>query len=107
MSDLIETSTENSLSRSRLDSEVALRNAIRLWAEQTTRPETNERESKLGDKRQALSRFFAFAVKHPGEVTPLDVEAWRAYLESKGNKPATVYTRISRLSSFYRWLMAD
>lgn len=107
MNDLIETSTENSLSRSRLDSEVALRNAIRLWAEQTTRPETNERDSKLSDKRQAVSRFFAFAGKHPGEVTPLDVEAWRAHLEAAGNKPATVYTRVSRLSSFYRWLMAD
>ena len=107
MGDLIETSTENGLSRSRLDSEVALRNAIRLWAEQTTRSETNERESKLSDKRQAVSRFFAFVGKHPGKVTPVDVVAWRAHLEATGNKSATVYTRISRLSSFYRWLMAD
>jgi integrase len=107
MSDLIETSIENGLSRSRLDSEVALRNAIRLWAERTTRPETNERESHLGDKVRAVSRFFAFVDKHPGEVTPMDVEAWRAHLEAAGNKPATVYTRISRLSSFYKWLMAD
>jgi integrase len=89
------------------DSEVALRNAIRLWAEQNTRPETHERDSKLGDKIQAVSRFFAFAGKHPGEVRPADVEAWRAHLEAAGNKPATVYTRISRLSSFYKWLMAD
>ena len=89
------------------DSAVALQNAIRLWAEQTTRPETHERDSKLGDKRQAVSRFFAFAGKHPGEVRLADVEAWRAHLEAAGNKPATVYTRISRLSSFYRWLMAD
>jgi integrase/recombinase XerD len=86
---------------------VALQNAIRLWAERTTRPETHERESKLGDKRQAVNRFFAFASKHPGEVTPVDVEAWRAHLEAAGNKPATIYTRISRLSSFYKWLMAD
>src|ERR1044071_3430655 len=108
MDNLIETSTEKGRrSRSRSDSEAALHNAIRLWAEQTTRPETNERESKLGDKMQAVSRFFAFANKHPDQVTPLDVEAWRSHLEAKGNKPATVYTRISRLSSFYRWLMAD
>jgi len=108
MDDLIETSTEKgSLSRPQIDSKVALRNAIRLWAERTTRPETNERESKLGDKVQAISRFFAFVDKHPGEVTPVDVEAWRAHLEAVGNKPATVYARISRLSSFYRWLMAD
>jgi|SRR5215213_1942760 len=107
MSDLIETSTGNGLACARLDSDVALRNAIRLWAERTTRPETNERESKLGDKIQAVSRFFAFVDKHPGEVTPVDVEAWRAHLEAAGNKPATVYTRISRLSSFYTWLMAN
>ncbi len=89
------------------DSAVALQNAIRLWAEQTTRPETHERDSKLGDKRQAVCRFFAFAGKHPGEVRLADVEAWRAHLEAAGNKASTIYTRISRLSSFYRWLMAD
>ena len=91
----------------RIESDVALRNAIRLWAEQTTRPETYERKSKLGDKMQAVIRFFAFIEKHPGEVTPVDIESWRSHLESEGNKPATVYARISRLSSFYRWLMAD
>jgi integrase len=100
--------TENeALAHPLSDSEVALQNAIRLWANQTTRPETNERDSKLGDKRQAVSRFFAFVDKHPGEVRPADVEAWRVHLEAEGNKPATVYTRISRLSSFYKWLMAD
>jgi integrase len=100
--------TENeALAHPLSDSEVALQNAIRLWTNQTTRPETNERDSQLSDKRQAVSRFFAFVDKHPGEVRPADVEAWRAHLESAGNKPATVYTRISRLSSFYRWLMAD
>jgi integrase len=100
--------TENeALAHPLSDSEVALQNAIRLWANQTTQPETNEREGKLGDKRQAVSRFFAFVDKHPGEVRPADVEAWRVHLEAEGNKPATVYTRISRLSSFYKWLMAD
>jgi integrase len=98
---------ENVLASPQDDSGVALHNAIRLWTEQTTRPETHERESKLGDKRQAVNRFFAFVGKHPGEVRPVDVEAWRAHLEAAGNMPATVYTRISRLSSFYKWLMAD
>ena len=79
---------------------MALRNAIRLWAEQTTWPETYERESKLSDKVQTVNRFFAFAGKHLGELRPADVEAWRAHLEAIGNKPATIYARISRLSSF-------
>src|SRR5215211_419223 len=96
---------KEALAHSLSDSEVALQNAIRLWAEQNTRPETHEREDRLGDKMQAVSRFFAFAGKHPGDVRPADVEAWRAHLEAAGNKPATIYARISRLSSFYRWLM--
>jgi integrase len=100
--------TENeALAHPLSDSKVALQNATRLWAERTTRPETYERDSKVGDKMQAVSRFFAFVGKHLGEVTPLDIEAWRVHLEAAGNKPATVYTRISRLSSFYKWLMAD
>jgi integrase/recombinase XerD len=101
------TTEKDRLAHSENDSQVALCNAIRLWAEQNTRPETHERDGKLGDKIRAVSRFFAFAGKHPGEVRLADVEAWRAHLEASGNKPATIYSRISRLSSFYRWLMAE
>src|SRR5205823_3951562 len=51
--------------------------------------------------------FFAFTGKHPADVTPADVIAWRSHLESQGQTQATVYARVSRLSSFYRWLMSD
>ena len=27
--------------------------------------------------------------------------------ETRGQKPTTVYARISRISSFYKWLMSD
>jgi integrase/recombinase XerD len=85
----------------------AIRTAISFWAESSTSVETFERHSKLQDKIQALTRFFAFAEKHPGEITPEDVQRWRLRLESEGQKPATVYARISRISSFYKWLMRD
>jgi hypothetical protein len=49
----------------------------------------------------AVRAFFSFVGKHAGEVTPADVAAWRQHLESLGQKPATVYARLSRLSSFY------
>lgn len=91
----------------RADSEAALNTAIQLWAESSTRAETFERTSKLQDKMQAVKRFFAFAGKHPGEIKPEDVQAWRSYLESQGQKPASIYARISRISAFYKWLMAD
>lgn len=91
----------------RLDSLVALRNAIQFWADSSTRAETYDRRDKLRDKIQVVTGFFAFVEKHPGDVNAEDVSAWRAHLESQGQTPATVYARVSRISSFYKWLMDD
>jgi integrase len=89
------------------DASAALRNAVSLWAEQNTRPETLARPEKLRDKVAAVTSFFEFVAKHPGDVTPEEVSRWRARMEARGLKPATVYARISRVSAFYRWLMRD
>lgn len=91
----------------RTNTDSALKRAVQFWAESSTRSETCERPAKLQDKVQAVSRFLAFAGKHPGEVKPEDVQAWRTHLEARGQQPATVYARISRVSSFFKWLMAD
>jgi integrase len=98
---------EHSRALSAPDTDAALRNAVGLWAEQNTRPETIARAEKLRDKVTAVTSFFEFAAKHPGEVTPGDVSRWRMQMEGRGLKPATVYARISRVSAFYRWLMSD
>ena len=66
-----------------------------------------DRAGKLRDKVSAVTSFFDSCAKHPGEVTPGDVSRWRAEMESRGLKPATVYARVSRVSAFYRWLMSD
>jgi integrase/recombinase XerC len=87
--------------------EAALRHAAALWAEQNTRPETLARAEKLKDKVSAVTSFFDFSGKHPGEISPEDVSRWRAEMERRGLKPATVYARVSRVSAFYRWLMSD
>src|SRR5215207_7931654 len=87
--------------------DLALLNAIHLWAAAITDSESACRQDLLRSKRQAVSSFFTHAGKHPGEVTALDVQGWRDALEGKGFKPATVYARISRLSSFYTWVMRD
>jgi integrase len=89
------------------DPRAAIRNAAALWAEANTRPETLARAEKLRDKVSAVTFFFDSAGKHPGEVTPDDVTRWRAEMEQRGLKPATVYARVSRVSAFYRWLMSD
>jgi integrase/recombinase XerC len=81
-------------------------NAVALWADATTDAASSRRADLLRDKQRAVSDFFAFADKHPADVRPLDVKAWQAALEADGLKPATVYWKISRLSSFYTWAMA-
>lgn len=100
-------SQETSQSLERTENRIALSAAVQFWAEGSTRAETFERASKLKDKTQVVTGFFAFTGKHPGEVTPEDVQRWRTHLESQGQKPATVYARVSRISAFFKWLMAD
>jgi site-specific recombinase XerD len=87
--------------------DLALQNAIHLWAAATTDAESACCHDLLRSKRHAVSSFFTHCGKHPGEVTVLDVQSWRDALEGKGFKSATVYARISRLSSFYAWVMRD
>lgn len=84
-------------------SSTALANAIQLWAEATTDPESRRRGDLLHDKARALGDFFTYTGKPPGHVTPIDVAAWRADLERRGLAPATVYALVSRLSSWYEW----
>jgi integrase/recombinase XerD len=98
---------ESSQALVKADTQAALRTAIEFWADSSTRVETFERAAKLHDKRQAVNSFFAYTGKHPDEVAPEDVRAWREHLESLGQKPATVYARVSRVSSFFKWLMSD
>src|SRR5215211_6947589 len=87
--------------------EFALRTALHLWATATTDPESHCRRDLLRAKQQAAADFFSHCGKLPGEVRPDDVEAWRKSLEERGFKPATIYARLSRLSSFYEWAMRD
>jgi site-specific recombinase XerD len=87
--------------------EFALRTALHLWATATTDAESHCRRDLLRAKQQAAAEFFSHCRKLPGEVRPDDVEGWRKALEERGFKPATVYARLSRLSSFYEWAMRD
>jgi integrase len=89
------------------DPAAALRNAVTIWAEANTRPETLARAEKLKDKVSAVTSFFEYAGKDPTDGTSEDVSRWRREMEGRGLKPATVYARVSRVSAFYRWLMAD
>lgn len=85
----------------------ALGNALRLWAESATAPSTERRDEIQNYKQKVVNSFFAYAKKHPGEISPLDVEEWRKSLEAAGLKPNTVYARICFLSSFFEWALRD
>ena len=89
------------------EAEAALRTALHLWAAATTDPASHCQRDLLRAKQQAARSFFAHCQRLPGEVGPVEVEAWRRELEERGFKPATVYARLSRLSSFYEWAMRD
>src|SRR4030095_5168494 len=81
-----------------------IENAIDMWAEASTRAETRDREERLRYKKQVVRSFLKYVGKHPGEVEPADVRAWRKHLESLKKSENTVYSYLSRLSSFYEWL---
>jgi hypothetical protein len=87
--------------------DVALRNAVRLWAESNTDSTSDHQADLIQSKISAVLSFFRFSERELGEITPLDVRSWRESLETQGLKPATVYARISRLSSFFDWLIRN
>lgn len=98
------TTTDLTVKRDRAPS---LKSAIVLWADARTDAASTRRRDLINDKVRAVGAFFAWVGKPPAKVTPLDVKAWQAQLESRGLAPATVYAMISRLSSFYAWAMKD
>ncbi len=71
-------------------------NAITLWAEVSTRAETRDREERLRDKKHVIRSFLNYLGKHPGEVGPVDVRAWRKHLESIVNSFAHLVALTTR-----------
>ena len=58
--------------------------------------------------RRALSEFFTFAgMKHPSEVAPSDVLAWRDRLRAQKKGAATVAFKLSVVRSFFEYLRAQ
>lgn len=87
--------------------QAAVAASIDLWAAASTDPDTDRLSDLLRDKRAAVADFFTFCGKRPQEVTPLDVKAWQDDLTARGLASSTVYGKVSRLSSFYKWLQED
>jgi integrase len=91
----------------KVGNQVALRHALRLWADAVTASSTERRAEILQAKQKAVEAFFSFAGKRPAEVSSLDVEAWHKKLEKQGLQPGTIYVRVCFLSSFFEWARRD
>lgn len=82
----------------------ALRTTVGVWASASTSRTTRRREELIAKKRKAVESFFAEIGKDPGGVTPADVQAWCDGMrreDARRPAPATIYARVSFLSSFY------
>src|SRR5947209_13804075 len=90
--------------------DVALRTAIEVWAASSTSGTTRRREELIAKKRKVVVSFFADVGRDPGEVTPVDVQEWCDSMRKEdGSRPAaaTIYARVSFLSSFYAWAQRE
>lgn len=90
--------------------DAALRTAVEVWAGASTSGTTRRREELIAKKRKAVESFFASIGKAPGDVTPTDVQAWcDGMRRGDGRRPAaaTIYARVSFLSSFYAWAQRE
>jgi site-specific recombinase XerD len=94
----------------------ALTRAVQLWAQATTNSASRRYHDLIHDKCQALladgeggtaAGFFAYSRRLPHQVSPMDVQAWQTYLAEMQLRPATIYARVSRLSSFFEWLLKE
>jgi len=91
-------------------------NAVEMWARARTTADSNRLHDLLRDKMHALigegeggaaAGFFVFVKKSPEAVTPTDIVAYRDYLLEMGLAPTSIYARISRISSFFTWLLNE
>jgi site-specific recombinase XerD len=94
----------------------ALVQAVELWAQAKSDPTSKRYHDLLRDKQQALladgekgacAGFFMLIRKTPDQVTVQDIVEWQLYLDDMNLAPASIYARLSRLSSFYEWLMTE
>jgi site-specific recombinase XerD len=86
---------------------LVLQSAAEVWATATTDQTSPRLPDMLRDKKSAVLAFFEHSGRSPEAATPADVSDWQHHLEQSGLAPNTIYSRVSRLSSFYSWLMKE
>jgi integrase len=87
--------------------QAALCTAIEFWAGASTGVSSRRRREVLQNKRKVIEAFFEWVKKSPRDIEPVDVSAWCERMRGEGKRPATIYARVSFLSSFYRWALGQ
>lgn len=99
--------SDSSLSTSVQYSYEVMTNAVAVWAKSRTDADTPRHLDLLRDKTRQVMSFFELTRMHPAEVTPVEVQEWISFLEDEGLSSATIYSYVSKLSSFYKWAGSD
>lgn len=76
------------------------------WAESCTDATSPRFRDLVRDKARAVAEFFDLIREPINMITAIHVKEWQAKMEKQGLSPSTVYGKISRLSSFFDWLLA-
>lgn len=84
---------------------LALVPVVEAWAKQSTDPASAQHAMTVRVKANIVMSCLDFCGKPPAAVTPHDILAYQAELEASHLKPATVYTYLQHVSSFYTWAM--
>ncbi|MEL7235448.1 MAG: tyrosine-type recombinase/integrase, partial [Chloroflexota bacterium] len=90
--------------------------SVEMWADARTSATSKRRHDLLRDKYNALlgdgkdgtaAGFFVFCGVTVEQATPVHVSEWQQYMEDMELSAASIYARVSRLSSYYDWLMKE
>lgn len=106
MLSVVDQSNEELFLEIRSGLNIAVRNAVYLWACATT-SEGRRKADIIRDKQRTAISFFSFANKHPSEIKPVDIKDWLAHLRQRGLTPSTLYQRTCLISSFYSWALRE
>ena len=80
---------------------------IRSWANSRTDPTLSRRHYQIRNKVRIVAEFFSFCGNLPEKVVPKVVKLWQVELVRKRFVLSTIYAKISKISSFYKWMMKD
>jgi len=76
--------------------------AIRAWASGSTTAGSSH-QTYVGEKTFIVSEFVGRLPYPPQHATPNDVSEWIEAMRAEGKEETTIYSKVSKLSSFYKW----